>query len=207
MEYDYLIKFLALGDSGVGKTSFLHQYTDGRFSSKFISTVGIDFKEKRLIYKSQGRSHRIHLQIWDTAGQERFRSLTTSFYRDAMGFILLFDLTNEESFLDVTNWLFQLKAHAYCENPDIILCGNKADLEEKRVISEETAKEVAKFYNLPYLETSASTGHNINRAIDTLLDMVMMRMELDTDRTLLMGRARDIQLDEDDKKNFNSCRC
>jgi Ras-related protein Rab-27A len=72
MDYDYLIKFLALGDSGVGKTSFLYQYTDGLFNSRFISTVGIDFREKRLLYQSKGRNHRIHLQLWDTAGQERY---------------------------------------------------------------------------------------------------------------------------------------
>nr|CAI5869352.1 unnamed protein product [Callosobruchus analis] len=116
MEYDYLIKFLALGDSGVGKTSFLYQYTDGLFNTRFISTVGIDFREKRLvilnlvnIYQSKGRNYKIHLQLWDTAGQERFRSLTTAFYRDAMGFLLLFDLTNEQSFLEIRNWIEQLR--------------------------------------------------------------------------------------------------
>ena len=78
LDYDYLIKFLSLGDSGVGKTSFLYQYTDGVFNGKFISTVGIDFREKRIVYRTknaeqgtQGRSQRIHLQLWDTAGQER----------------------------------------------------------------------------------------------------------------------------------------
>ncbi|CAO2634355.1 Ras-related protein Rab-27A [Lemmus lemmus] len=100
-DYDYLIKFLALGDSGVGKTSVLYQYTDGKFNSKFITTVGIDFREKRVVCRGQ----RIHLQLWDTAGQERFRSLTTAFFRDAMGFLLLFDLTNEQSFLNVRNWI------------------------------------------------------------------------------------------------------
>ncbi|XP_007435898.1 ras-related protein Rab-27A isoform X1 [Python bivittatus] len=110
-DYDYLIKFLALGDSGVGKTSFLYQYTDGKFNSKFITTVGIDFREKRVVYRSDrpdgvsGRGQRIHLQLWDTAGQERFRSLTTAFFRDAMGFLLLFDLTSEQSFLNVRNWM------------------------------------------------------------------------------------------------------
>ncbi|KAG1685084.1 Ras-related protein Rab-27A [Nymphon striatum] len=159
-EYDYLIKFLALGDSGVGKTSFLHQYADGSFTNKFISTVGIDFREKRVVsikffltllnvYKPQnsdstyGKSQRVHLQLWDTAGQERFRSLTTAFFRDAMGFILLFDLTNEQSFLNIRNWLEQLKTHAYCDDPDIILCGNKSDLEDQRVVSEEKANETA----------------------------------------------------------------
>ncbi|KAL0601137.1 LOW QUALITY PROTEIN: Ras-related protein Rab-27A [Plecturocebus cupreus] len=150
--YDYLIKFLALGDSGVGKTSVLYQYTDGKFNSKFITTVGIDFREKRVVYRANGpdgaigRGQRIHLQLWDTAGQERFRSLTTAFFRDAMGFLLLFDLTNEQSFLNVRNWISQLHMHAYCENPDIVLCGNKSDLEDQRVVKEEEARALAEKY-------------------------------------------------------------
>uniref|UniRef100_A0A452I1V5 small monomeric GTPase n=1 Tax=Gopherus agassizii TaxID=38772 RepID=A0A452I1V5_9SAUR len=151
-DYDYLIKFLALGDSGVGKTSILYQYTDGKFNSRFITTVGIDFREKRVVYRSNGpdgisgRGQRIHLQLWDTAGQERFRSLTTAFFRDAMGFLLLFDLTNEQSFLNVRNWISQLQMHAYCENPDIVLCGNKSDMEDQRMVKEEEAKELAEKY-------------------------------------------------------------
>ena len=73
----------------------------------------------------------------------RFRSLTTAFFRDAMGFLLLFDLASEQSFVNIRNWLTQLQTHAYCENPDIVLCGNKADLEDKRQVSEEKAKETA----------------------------------------------------------------
>ncbi|KRX87404.1 Ras-related protein Rab-27A [Trichinella pseudospiralis] len=102
--YDYLIKLLALGDSAVGKTSFLNQYTNHIFHTNFVSTVGIDFFEKRVVYKSPhhefGRGQRLLLQLWDTAGQERFRSLTTAFYRDAMGFLLFYDVTNEASFLN-----------------------------------------------------------------------------------------------------------
>lgn len=89
-------------------------------------------------------SCRIHLQLWDTAGQERFRSLTTAFFRDAMGFILLFDITNEQSFINIRSWLEQLKTHAYCDQPDIILCGNKSDLWKQRVVSEERAEAEAK---------------------------------------------------------------
>lgn len=180
-DYDYLIKFLALGDSGVGKTSFLFQYTDGSFESKFVTTVGIDFREKRVNYRPQGidsgRAQRIHLQLWDTAGQERFRSLTTAFFRDAMGFLLVFDLTNEQSFLNIRNWLDQLKQHSYCETPDIVLCGNKVDLEAMRVVTEERAKQTADTYGLPYVETSAATGHNVDHAVKLLLDLVMKRME------------------------------
>uniref|UniRef100_A0A8C3LK51 small monomeric GTPase n=6 Tax=Neognathae TaxID=8825 RepID=A0A8C3LK51_CHRPC len=188
-DYDYLIKFLALGDSGVGKTSLLYQYTDGKFNSKFITTVGIDFREKRVVYRPNGpdgvggRGQRIHLQLWDTAGQERFRSLTTAFFRDAMGFLLLFDLTNEQSFLNVRNWISQLQMHAYCENPDIVLCGNKSDLEDQRMVKEEEAKELAEKYGIPYFETSAANGNNVSKAIDTLLDLIMKRMERCVDKS------------------------
>ncbi|XP_041917616.1 ras-related protein Rab-27A [Alosa sapidissima] len=188
-DYDYLIKFLALGDSGVGKTSFLYQYTDGKFNSKFITTVGIDFREKRVVYKSSGpdgtagRGQRIHLQLWDTAGQERFRSLTTAFFRDAMGFLLLFDLTNEQSFLNVRNWMSQLQMHAYCENPDIVLCGNKSDLEDQRAVSEDEARELAEKYGIPYFETSAASADNVGKAVDVLLDLIMKRMERCVDKS------------------------
>ncbi|KAF5286886.1 hypothetical protein FQA39_LY00419 [Lamprigera yunnana] len=210
MEYDYLIKFLALGDSGVGKTSLLYQYTDGIFNSRFITTVGIDFREKRLIHQFKGRNHRINLQLWDTAGQERFRSLTTAFYRDAMGFLLLFDLTNEKSFLEIRNWIEQLRMHAYCESPDIILCGNKADLEDRRVIKEWRATEFAEKHGLQYYETSAATGQNIALVIDALLERVMLRMETVVDRALLPGR-RGRPRDPDDIDEYNpppsSCSC
>lgn len=129
------------------------------------------------LYTSNGINHRIHLQLWDTAGQERFRSLTTAFYRDSMGFILIFDITNEQSFLDVQNWMEQLRLHAYCDDPDIILCGNKADLDHKRVISETRAKALADKYQIDYIETSAFTGHNVKMAIELLLDKVMKRIE------------------------------
>lgn len=188
-DYDYLIKFLALGDSGVGKTSVLYQYTDGKFNSKFITTVGIDFREKRLVYRASGldgapgRGQRIHLQLWDTAGQERFRSLTTAFFRDAMGFLLLFDLTNEQSFLNVRNWITQLQTHAYCDSPDVVLCGNKSDLEAQRVVREEEARALAERYGLPYFETSAANGTNIGPAVEALLDLIMKRMERCVDKS------------------------
>ncbi|CAM1314279.1 RAB27A (predicted) [Pycnogonum litorale] len=212
-EYDYLIKVLALGDSGVGKTSFLHQYTDGSFNNKFISTVGIDFREKRMVYKppgteySGGRSQRIHLQLWDTAGQERFRSLTTAFFRDSMGFLLLFDLTSEQSFLNIRNWLEQLKTHAYCDDPDIILCGNKVDLEDRRVISEEKIKETAFKYGLPYFETSAATSHNVNKSVETLLNMIMERMEKAVDKSIFPGRKKGSNLGDSDDNIDSSSRC
>ncbi|XP_005996209.1 ras-related protein Rab-27A isoform X1 [Latimeria chalumnae] len=217
-DYDYLIKFLALGDSGVGKTSFLYQYTDGKFNSKFITTVGIDFREKRVVYKSNGpdgtvgRGQRIHLQLWDTAGQERFRSLTTAFFRDAMGFLLLFDLTSEQSFINVRNWISQLQMHAYCENPDIVLCGNKIDLDDQRAVKEEDAKELADKYGIPYFETSAANGTNVNKAVEILLDLIMKRMERCVDKSWIPegvvqsnGHSSTEQLNEDTDKSKCGC--
>ncbi|XP_058271939.1 ras-related protein Rab-27B isoform X1 [Hemibagrus wyckioides] len=182
-DYDYLIKLLALGDSGVGKTTFLYRYTDNKFNPKFITTVGIDFREKRVVYSTNspngttGKTFKVHLQLWDTAGQERFRSLTTAFFRDAMGFLLMFDLTSQQSFLNVRNWMSQLQANAYCENPDIVLIGNKADLADQREVQEKQAKELADKYGIPYFETSAATGATVDKAVVTLLDLVMKRME------------------------------
>lgn len=216
-EYDYLIKFLALGDSGVGKTSFLYQYTDQQFNSRFISTVGIDFREKRVVHRipgvdgSIGRSQRVHLQLWDTAGQERFRSLTTAFFRDAMGFLLLFDLTSETSFTNIRNWLSQLQTHAYCENPDIVLCGNKADLEDHRSVSEERARETAEKFGLPYFETSAAMGQNVAKAMECLLDMVMIRMEQCIDKSQLPGarngHGRHGKYEMDEANEGGGCAC
>ncbi|XP_040010772.1 ras-related protein Rab-27B-like [Xiphias gladius] len=185
-EYEYLIKLLALGDSGVGKTTFLYRYTDNKFNRKFTTTVGIDFREKRVMYTGLGadgvteRNFRVHLQLWDTAGQERFRSLTTAFFRDAMGFLLMFDLTNQQSFLNVRNWMSQLQANAYCDSPDIVLVGTKADLRDARDVHARQARDLADRYGIPYFETSAVTGVDVDHAVTSLLDLVMKRMELST---------------------------
>uniref|UniRef100_A0A3P8W3A5 small monomeric GTPase n=1 Tax=Cynoglossus semilaevis TaxID=244447 RepID=A0A3P8W3A5_CYNSE len=136
--YDYLIKLLALGDSSVGKTTFLYRYTDHKFNRRFTTTVGIDFREKRVV--STGSPG------WDTAGQEKFRSLTTAFFRDARGFLLMFDLTNQQSFLNVRNWMSQLQANAYCDNPDIVLVGMKADLRNLRDVHGRQARDLVDRY-------------------------------------------------------------
>nr|XP_019939412.1 PREDICTED: ras-related protein Rab-3D-like [Paralichthys olivaceus] len=98
--FDYMFKLLIIGNSSVGKTSFLFRYADDSFTSAFVSTVGIDFKVKT-IYRNDKR---VKLQIWDTAGQERYRTITTAYYRGAMGFLLMYDITSEDSFCAVQDW-------------------------------------------------------------------------------------------------------
>jgi len=100
-KYDLLFKLLLIGDSGVGKTCILFRFSDDSFTSTFISTIGIDFKIKTIDFKGK----RIKLQIWDTAGQERFNTITTSYYRGAMGLMLVYDITNRKSFESIAKWL------------------------------------------------------------------------------------------------------
>uniref|UniRef100_A0A8C4XJ53 small monomeric GTPase n=1 Tax=Falco tinnunculus TaxID=100819 RepID=A0A8C4XJ53_FALTI len=111
--FDYMFKLLIIGNSSVGKTSFLFRYADDSFTSAFVSTVGIDFKVKTVFKKEK----RIKLQIWDTAGQERYRTITTAYYRGAMGFILMYDITNEESFNAVQDCVF-----CECQDVSIEVC-------------------------------------------------------------------------------------
>jgi Ras-related protein Rab-27A len=138
-----------------------------------------------------------------------------------MGFLVLFDITSEKSFINIRNWLEQLRTHAYCNDPDVVLCGNKADLYEKRVVSEERARQEAEKYgyflfylsnqiyvylyiilnmnlmnslfdSLPYFETSAVTGQNVSKAIETLLDLVMTRMQRVVETSNLLPNRRNL---------------
>jgi len=106
--YDYLIKLLMIGDSGVGKSCLLLRFSDDSFTTSFITTIGIDFKIKAV--EIDGK--RVKLQIWDTAGQERFRTITTAYYRGAMGILLVYDITDEQSFLNIRNWIRNIEQHA-----------------------------------------------------------------------------------------------
>merc|ERR1711974_59727 len=157
--YDYLIKLLLIGDSGVGKSCLLLRFSDDSFTPSFITTIGIDFKIRTIDLEGK----RIKLQIWDTAGQERFRTITTAYYRGAMGILLVFDLTEEKSFANIRNWMKNIEQHA-SSDVNKMLIGNKCDLEDKRLITAEQAKELADEYGIRYLETSAKSSTNVEKA-------------------------------------------
>ncbi|XP_037742014.1 ras-related protein Rab-8A isoform X2 [Chelonia mydas] len=134
--YDYLFKLLLIGDSGVGKTCALFRFSEDAFNATFISTIGIDFKIRTI--ELDGK--RIKLQIWDTAGQERFRTITTAYYRGAMGIMLVYDITNEKSFENIRNWVRNIEEHA---SPDVekMILGNKCDVNDKRQVSREQGEK------------------------------------------------------------------
>ena len=168
---DYVLKFLVLGDTGVGKTSLLTRYVEDRFNATFSTTVGVDFCQKKVKLNYKGTQMNVQLQLWDTAGQERFRSLTSSFFRDAMGFLLVFDLTNESSFHHINDWLVQLHAHCYNEQPPVVIVGNKVDLE--RVVERESAEQVTSELGFRYIESSAMNNVNVNEAVGALMELVL----------------------------------
>lgn len=170
-QYDFLIKLLLIGDSGVGKSCLLLRFCDDAWTPSFITTIGIDFKIRTI--ELDGK--RIKLQIWDTAGQERFRTITTAYYRGAMGILLVFDLTDERSFNNVRTWHSNVEQHA-SEGVNKILIGNKCDWDDKRVVSEEQARELADELGVDYLETSAKSSIRVDDAFFTLARQIKKRL-------------------------------
>lgn len=159
MEFDTTFKILLLGDSGVGKTCLIFRFTEDVFSDSYISTIGIDCRSR--VVELDGR--RVRLQIWDTAGQERFRTLTSAYYRGAMGILLVYDLTTEDSFKHIANWLQNIEENA---SSDVCkaLVGNKVDADDERVIDFQRGKSISDNANLEFFETSARSGENVNEA-------------------------------------------
>ena len=162
-EYDYLFKLLLIGDSGVGKSCLLLRFADHTYTESYISTIGVDFKIRTI--ELDGKT--IKLQIWDTAGQERFRTITSSYYRGAHGIIVVYDVTDAESFNNVKQWLAEIDRYA-SENVNKLLVGNKCDLVSKKAVNYETAKAFADKLEIPFLETSAKAATNVETAFLTM---------------------------------------
>lgn len=170
--YDYLFKLLLIGDSGVGKTCVLFRFSDDAFNSTFISTIGIDFKIRTIELDNK----KIKLQIWDTAGQERFRTITTAYYRGAMGILLVYDITNEKSFDNIKTWIRNIEQHA-SEDVEKMILGNKCDMEDKRVISKEQGEKLATEYGVPFMETSAKANINVEEAFVKIARAIKLKMD------------------------------
>ncbi|XP_031779206.1 ras-related protein Rab-37 isoform X3 [Nasonia vitripennis] len=157
---DLHCKVMLLGDSGVGKTCILTRFRDGQFlSGNYITTVGIDFRNKMVTVDDS----QVKLQIWDTAGQERFRSVTHAYYRDAHALLLLYDVTNKQSYDNIRAWLGEIREYAQ-DDVVIMLLGNKCDCGSERIVRREDGQRLANEYKVPFMETSAKTGLNVELA-------------------------------------------
>ncbi len=169
-QYSLLEKVLLIGDSGVGKSCLLLRFADNSFNSSFISTIGVDFKVKTL----EVNGSKVKMQIWDTAGQERFRTITSSYYRGAHAIMIVFDVTDVESFNNVRNWLQEIDKFAN-DAVNKILVGNKSDLPNRQVDTAQ-ARDFAASLGIPYIETSAKTSANVEQAFLKMASDVQKRL-------------------------------
>ena len=168
MNDDVIYKVLLLGDSTVGKTCFLIKYTDKTFQDVHMATIGLDYRLKNMTLKS-GKN--VKLQIWDTAGQDRFRAITKNYYKGANGIILIYDVTNPQTFDNVKGWISQIREEAN-QNVLIYIVGNKIDMKEERKIKTEDGEKLAGDYGFPFVETSAKEGININETFEDLVEKI-----------------------------------
>ena len=167
-KFDYLFKILVIGETAVGKTCLLLRYTDNTFNVGHLATIGIDFKIKEVDIEGKN----VKLQIWDTAGQERFKNITASYYRGGNGILVVYDITDRESFNNLNSWLIEIEKSAN-KNVYKILIGNKCDLEEKRAVTYQEGKDLADSNGMKFIETSAKTCQQVNEAFETLTQEII----------------------------------
>jgi len=208
--YNYLFKFLVIGNAGVGKSCILHQFVENKFKNDTNHTIGVEFGSK--VIQVGGKS--VKLQIWDTAGQERFRSVTRSYYRGAAGALLVYDITSRDSYNALTQWLSDARTLA-SQHIVVILVGNKKDLESEREVALLEASRFAQENDMMFMETSAMTGENVEetflRCARTILGKIESG-ELDPDRMgsgIQYGDAqlKRFHLQKTPSKQISNCRC
>ncbi|KAF1837292.1 NCA2-domain-containing protein [Decorospora gaudefroyi] len=178
--HDLLVEVDELVDVRSGlqrQQKVVERIREDSFTPSFITTIGIDFKIRTI--ELDGK--RVKLQIWDTAGQERFRTITTAYYRGAMGILLVYDVTDERSFNNIRTWFSNVEQHA-TEGVNKILIGNKCDWEEKRAVSTEQGQALADELGIPFLEVSAKSNINVDQAFYSLAGDIKKRL-IDTART------------------------
>ena len=174
MQYYTTCSILLLGDSCVGKTSLISRYANGIFKDEYIATVGLDFVSKQEIINDKN----INIKLWDTAGQERYKALTPSYLRGADGVVLVFDVTNSETFDNLKFWLDSLKNNLGENNSflPVVINGNKIDIDD-RDISKDDANKFAQENNYKYFETSAKSGVGVDELFREIVNQILENKE------------------------------
>jgi small GTP-binding protein len=173
-KYNYLLKYIIIGDSAVGKSNLLLQYTYGEFIEEYRNTIGVEFGAKNI--DIDNKSYRI--QIWDTAGQECFKSIARAYYKNSVCAIVVYDITCIDSFNNVSSWIEDCKNYSP-KNVYIVLVGNKSDLEDRRQIPTEKGQEIADKYGIAFFETSAKTGDNVVKIFEESVKEIARRIDRD----------------------------
>ena len=205
--YEMMFKIVLVGDASVGKTNIMSKYLKNEFHDDSKATVGVEFGSKQFTVEG----HTIKAQIWDTAGQERYKSMTSAYFKGAKGAFVVYDITRKQSFDSVDKWLNDLRATAD-KNLTVIIIGNKCDLETQREVTKDQGEEKAKSNSVAFMETSALSGENIEKAFNQMVNEVFKKChdELESDGDLdIVGGSQDINLDKtkpkDDGKKKKCC--
>lgn len=185
-EFQNLIKLLIIGDSSVGKSNFLFQFIENKFTDSHISTVGFDCKSQIVTLPTSKQV--VKLQIWDTAGQERYMSVNKNLFLRVQGMILMYDITNRDSFEHVTVWINNIRE--ICSQIPIILVGNKCDLEEERIVTEEEGREIAENNKMNFLEASGKNGTNVKETFYLLAEEIIKGVQRKRMQTISLNKNK-----------------
>ena len=193
--FDVKYKIMVLGESKVGKTSLIKRYTKDQFGGVYLTTVGMDFQDKIIEIEDK----KVRLQVWDTAGQERFRNVTKSYFQSSQGLLVVYDITDKDSFLNINFWMENIKKNAP-ENVKLILVGNKCDLANERKVTIEDGENKARNYNIKFFESSAKDGTNVNELFFYLANEIYQ-----DEKTKGKDNKKTVQLDSKKKEKKGCC--
>jgi small GTP-binding protein len=198
-EYDFLMKLILVGDSGVGKTNILSKYLKNNFDPDSKATVGVEFGTKNIEIDNK----KIKVQIWDTAGQERYKSITSTYYKGAKGAFIVYDITRKSTFDNIDKWIGDLKNNGD-ENMIVYLVGNKSDLNDMREVRKDEAMTKSEKFNIAFSETSALYGDNIHKIFQDLMEKVYINFYRNANTNKDKEINKGVDLNEESKENNNS---
>ena len=170
--FDYLLKYIIIGDAAVGKSNLLLRYAHGQFKPEYHLTIGVEFGAKNI----QLNNKIFRIQIWDTAGQENFRSITRAYYKNSVCALVVYDISSRDSFEHVTTWIEDCKNQSP-KTIFMVLVGNKCDLKDKRQVSEEEGKDLAEKNDMMFFETSAKDGINVEEIFVNSADQISKKID------------------------------
>ena len=208
--YQYIFKLILIGNSGVGKSCILQRYMKHTFEESYKCTIGVDFLMKSIVINGQT----VKLQLWDTAGQEKYKSMVSSYYRGANVALIVFDITNHQSFDSLPMWIENFYKNGP-EQKNIILIGNKKDLADLRQVTQQEAEAFSETNNMMYFETSAKEGDNIeyifNYAAEKLLEFygknneAILKRQMTPNNDIQSSNFKEIRIEESPNKKKNCC--